>query len=43
MKKYTWAALLTALMMLGSLSACGDSSVSTAETPELNMENVLVY
>ena len=34
MKKYTWAALLTALMMLGSLSACGDSSVSTAEAPE---------
>lgn len=34
MKKHTWAALLTALMMLGSLSACGDSTGSTAQLPD---------
>ena len=34
MKKHTWAALLTALMMLGSLSACGDSTGSTAQQPD---------
>ena len=34
MKKHTWAALLTALMMLGSLSACGDNTGSTAQQPD---------